>query len=111
PETEATRTFWDAMRDEAENRAARTRNRAGYGALQEEMGREESRRLADVVRRGRLIGVDILGQLYGGSTGLLSSIYGQRASLANQPGFWDQLALAGIGGAGQAGAAYFGRPG
>ena len=102
PEVEATRTFWDTQREQAANRLAVTGNRAGYGATQLELGREEGRQVADVTRRGRLYGADILGQLYGGSTNYLSNLYGQRTGLASQPSFWERMA-GGIPGAAAAG--------
>lgn len=111
PEVEATRTFWDTQREQAANRLAVTGNRAGYGALQMELGREEGRKVADVTRRGRLRGVDILGQLYGGSTNYLSKLYGQRGRLATAPKFWQQLAIAGVGAGGEAAGAYYGAKG
>lgn len=91
PEIEGARTYWASAMDEAANRAARTRNRAGYGAQQDEMARQEARTVADAIRRGRLVGVDILGQLFGSSGNVMSNLYGQRAQLASQPGFWDSL--------------------
>ena len=90
-EVEATRTFWDTQREQAANRLAVTGNRAGYGALQMELGREEGRQVADVTRRGRLQGVNILGQLYGGSTGYLSNLYGIRTQEATAPKGWQRL--------------------
>ncbi|KKN23593.1 hypothetical protein LCGC14_0903420 [marine sediment metagenome] len=109
PEVEATRTFWDTQREQAANRLAVTGNRAGYGATQLELGREEGRQVSDVTRRGRLQGANILGQLYGGSTAYLGDIYGQRGQLARQPNFWQQATLAGIGAGGEAAGAYYGR--
>ena len=111
PEVEATRTFWDTQREQAANRLAVTGNRAGYGALQMEAGREEGRQVADVTRRGRLYGADILGQLYGGSTGYLSNLYGLRTQEATAPKGWQRLLQAGIGGAGEAAGAYYGSKG
>ena len=111
PEVEATRTFWDTQREQAANRLAVTGNRAGYGALQTELGREEGRQVADVTRRGRLHGVNILGQLYGGSTGYLSNLYGIRTQEAVAPQGWQRLLQAGIGGAGEAAGAYYGAKG
>jgi len=108
PEVEATRTFWDTQREAAANRLARTGNRAGYGALQMELGREEGRQVADVTRRGRLYGADILGQLYGGSTGYLSNLYGLRTQEAIAPKGWQRLLGAGIGAGGEAAGAYYG---
>lgn len=109
PEVEATRTFWDTQREQAANRLAVTGNRAGYGALQMELGREEGRQVADVTRRGRLRGVDILGQLYGGSTNYLSNLYGIRTQEATAPKFWQKLAVSAAGGAAQAAGAAAGK--
>ena len=109
PEVEATRTFWDTQREQAANRLAVTGNRAGYGALQLEQGREEGRQVSDVTRRGRLQGANILGQLYSGSTGYLSNLYGIRTQEATAPKGWQRLLQAGIGGAGEAAGAYYGR--
>ncbi len=111
PEVEATRTFWDTQREQAANRLAVTGNRAGYGALELELGREESRQVADVTRRGRLRGVDILGQLHGTSTNYLSNLYGLRTQEAIAPKGWQRLLQAGIGGAGEAAGAYYGSKG
>ena len=108
PEVEATRTFWDSQREQAANRLAVTGNRAGYGALQLEQGREEGRQVSDVTRRGRMRGVDILGQLYSGSTNYLSNLYGQRGELARTPSFWQKLGLAAVGAGGEAAGAYYG---
>lgn len=108
PEVEATRTFWASQKEDVRNWLARTGNRAGYGALQLELGREEGRQVADVTRRGRMRGVDIYGQLYGGTAPFLSSIYGQRLQEATAPKFWQRLAVAAAGGAAQAGGAYAG---
>lgn len=110
PEVEATRTVFDSLRDAARNRLARTGNRAGYGALQSELGRQEARQVSETTRRGRLIGFDALRGLQAGQQGYLANIYGQRGQLAAVPGFWDQFAQAGIGAAGQAAGAYLGRP-
>ena len=109
PEVEATRTFWDTQREQAANRLAVTGNRAGYGALQTELGREEGRQVADVTRRGRLYGADILGQLYGGSTGYLSNLYGLRTEEAMRPKFWQNLGVSAAGGAAQAAGAAAGK--
>ena len=111
PEVEATRTFWDTQREQAANRLSVTGNRAGYGALQLEQGREEGRQVSDVTRRGRLRGVDILGQLYGGSTGYLSNLYGIRTQEAVAPKGWQRLVGAAVGGAGEAAGAYYGAKG
>ena len=83
---------FDALRQRAENRLARTRNPAGFGELLGELGREQGREAAQVARqsqadfanqafRRRLAALEGLGGLYGIDTNLLGRGLGLPAQL------------------------------
>lgn len=78
PEISGIRTGYAGERDRARNRVAITGNRAGYGATQLELGRQEGRAVSDSVRRGRLIGLDLMRGLHGESSGYLQRLFDQR---------------------------------
>lgn len=114
---------------QATARQARTRNSAGYGALQGELARNKSRSIADVTRRAttdlnlfeeeegqrrRMGGLAGLASLFGIDTQLLASQMGgaNRAlgsySAGIEPGKWETIMNPIIGGASSAAGAYFG---
>jgi hypothetical protein len=85
---------FDALRQRAENRLARTRNPAGFGELLDELAREQGREAADVTRqnqidfaneafRRQMAALQGMGQLFGVDTGLLGRSLGIPAELLN----------------------------
>ena len=83
---------FDAYRDRATNRVARTGNTAGYGSLLSEMAREEGRQKGSVTRqnmisfadekqRRRFAGLMGLAQMFGIDTSFLSNLLAQSTSI------------------------------
>lgn len=83
---------FDALRDSAANRMARTRNSAGFGETLDELGREQGRQaagvaernqiqFADEAQRRKLEGLQGLASLFGVDTGLLAHGLGIPADL------------------------------
>lgn len=83
---------FDAYRDRATNRVARTGNTAGYGSLLSEMAREEGRQKGSVTRQNmigfadekqqrKMAGLAGLAQMFGINTSFLDSLMGQRTSI------------------------------
>lgn len=112
----AARTAFDALRETAANRVARTNNAAGFGALDAELGRQEAQNLAQQVRQNqiqfaneqigqRLAGLSALGQTYGIDTNLLGRAMGvppellnvQEAAAKNSGGIGSLLGGIGLG--------------
>ncbi|HEV2298291.1 MAG TPA: hypothetical protein VGR72_07225 [Candidatus Acidoferrales bacterium] len=90
----AARTAFDALRETAANRVARTNNVAGFGALDAELGRQEAQNLAQQARQNqiqfaneqigqRMAGLGALGQTYGIDTNLLGRAMGVPPELLN----------------------------
>lgn len=88
----AARTAYDALRESAQNRLARTNNAAGYNELDAQLGRQEAQNLGQQARqnqiafaneqqRRRLAGLSALGQTYGIDTNLLGRTMGVPAQL------------------------------
>lgn len=86
---------FDAYRDRATNRVARTGNTAGYGSMLSEMAREEGRTkggvtrqnmisFADEKQRRRFAGLQGLAQMFGVDTSFLSNVMGQNTSIFQQ---------------------------
>jgi len=50
----AARTAFDALRETAANRVARTNNAAGYGALDSELGRQQAQNLSEQARQNQI---------------------------------------------------------
>jgi hypothetical protein len=112
----AARTAFDALRESAANRVARTNNPAGYDALDAQLGREEAQNLADQARQNqiqfaneqigqRMAGLSALGQTYGIDTNLLGRAMGvppellnvQEQSARNTSGVGSILGAVGLG--------------
>ncbi|HEV2490947.1 MAG TPA: hypothetical protein VGT03_14165 [Candidatus Acidoferrales bacterium] len=112
----AARTAFDALRETAANRVARTNNAAGFGALDAELGRQETQNLAEQARQNqiqfaneqigqRMAGLSALGQTYGIDTNLLGRAMGippellnvQEASAKNSGGIGSFLGAVGLG--------------
>ena len=83
---------FDAYRDRATNRVARTGNTAGYGSLLSEMAREEGRAkggvtrqnmlsFADEKQRRRFAGLQGLAEMYGIDTSFLTNLLAQSTAL------------------------------
>lgn len=88
----AVKTAYDALRESAQNRLARTHNEAGFGELEAELGRNEAQALssqatqnqvlfANEKLRRQLAGLGALGQTYGIDTNLLGRAMGVPAEL------------------------------
>jgi hypothetical protein len=100
---------FDALQQSATNRAARTRNAAGFGELTDELARERGRESADVAQQNQmnfsntayqrqLAALQGLSGLYGMDTNLLGRTLGIPADLLNTrantlrtPGFFSSL--------------------
>jgi len=78
---------FDALQQRAENRAARTRNAAGFGELEDELARERGRQASELARENQIAFADEaqrrqlealrgLGSLYGVDTALLGRALG-----------------------------------
>lgn len=98
-------SVFDALRQRAQNRLARTRNPAGFGELLDELAREQGRETANVARqnqidfsneafRRQMAALQGLGGLYGVDTSLLgrglgipAELLGVRASASRGGGF------------------------
>ena len=112
----AARTAFDALRESAANRVARTNNPAGFDALDAELGRQEAQNLANQARQNqiqfaneqigqRLAGLGALGQTYGIDTNLLGRAMGippellnvQEQSARNTSGVGSILGAVGLG--------------
>lgn len=83
---------FDALRQRAENRVARTRNPAGFGELEDELAREQGRQAAELARqnqiqfadeaqRRRLEALQGIGSLYGVDASVLGRALGIPAQL------------------------------
>ena len=90
----AARTAFDAMRETAANRVARTNNAAGFDALDAELGRQQAQNLSQQARQNqiqfaneqigqRMAGLNALGQTYGVDTNLLGRAMGVPPQLLN----------------------------
>ncbi|MHB8539440.1 MAG: hypothetical protein ACYDCD_00650 [Candidatus Acidiferrales bacterium] len=90
----AARTAFDALRETAANRVARTNNAAGYDALNAELGRQQAQNLSQQARQNqiqfaneqigqRMAGLNALGQTYGVDTNLLGRAMGVPPELLN----------------------------
>jgi hypothetical protein len=90
----AARTAFDALRETAANRVARTNNAAGYGALDSELGRQQAQNLSEQARQNqiqfaneqigqRMAGLNALGQTYNVDTNLLGRAMGVPPELLN----------------------------
>jgi len=90
----AARTAYDALRETAANRVARTNNAAGYNALDAELGRQEAQTLANQAQSDQiqfanekigqqLAGLSALGNTYNIDTNLLGRAMGVPAQLLN----------------------------
>jgi hypothetical protein len=88
------RTAFDALRETAANRVARTNNPAGYDALDAELGQQEAQNLSQQARQNqiqfaneqigqRMAGLNALGQTYGIDTNLLGRAMGVPPELLN----------------------------
>lgn len=97
------RTAFDALRESAQNRVARTNNAAGFNDLTAQLGREQAQNLAQQARQNqisfannaqqqRLSGLGALGQTFGIDTNLLGrsmgvpgQLLGVRSSASGNP--------------------------
>lgn len=90
----AARTAYDALRETAANRVARTNNAAGYNALDAQLGRQEAQTLANQAQSDqikfaneqiaqRMAGLNALGQTYNIDTNLLGKAMGVPPELLN----------------------------
>ena len=90
----AARTAYDALRESAANRVARTNNAAGFNALDAQLGREEAQNLAEQARENQiqfanekigeqLAGLSALGNTYNIDTNLLGRAMGVPPELLN----------------------------
>lgn len=109
---------FDAAREAAANRVARTRNEAGYGELEDELAREQGRQAgelgaelestaADKAHQERLQALGDIAGLYGVDTNLLSRAMGLPAQLigeypVSRGGFLSSLGAGFGGGLGRA---------
>lgn len=116
---------YDTAAQEAGRRTARTRNQAGYGALQDALARNKGiaagteagnlqKQFADEKLRQRQEGLAGLGNLYGLGTDVMSRLYGLgpstlQARAAGGPSPWWGIAQSLIGAGGQAGSAALGK--
>lgn len=103
----------------AVNRAGRTGNTAGLTSNEDALARERmvtSGNLAaqnevgfaNASRADRNLALAGKGGLYGTNLSGANTTLGHQASNAAQPGFWDQMALAGVNAAGKIGSAAIG---
>jgi hypothetical protein len=87
-------TAFDALRQNAANRLAKTRNSAGYGETLDELGREQTRESADTAQQDQIAfaqqqqrnlqqGLQGIASLYGVDAGLLARGLGIPAELLN----------------------------
>ena len=90
----AARTAYDALRETAANRVARTNNAAGYDALDAQLGRQEAQTLANQAQSDQIkfanekiaqqmAGLNALGQTYNIDTNLLGKAMGVPPELLN----------------------------
>ncbi|MFZ0335912.1 MAG: hypothetical protein WAN10_12835 [Candidatus Acidiferrales bacterium] len=90
----AARTAYDALQETAANRVAATNNAAGYGALQPELGQQESQTLASQAQSDQIqfaneqisqqmAGLGALENTYNINTNLLGKAMGVPAQLLN----------------------------
>ncbi|MGB8675487.1 MAG: hypothetical protein WCD27_14135 [Candidatus Acidiferrales bacterium] len=88
----AANTAFDALREQAANRAAATNDTAGYGDLTAQLGRQQAQTLASQAQQNQisfanqklneqLAGLSALGQTYGIDTNLLGRAMGVPAEL------------------------------
>jgi len=120
---ESTGTGFDVARSRVERRRTRTRNIASYSDAVSELNRDEVRQkssrrrevtagFADEKQRRRLQGLQLLANLYGVDTRLLSSTAGLplgalgQHSRGMEEGYWGDV----IGGAAGAAGSWLGRP-
>ena len=90
----AVSSAFDALRQNAANRLAQTRNSAGYGETLDDLGRAQAQQSASTAQQNQiqfagrqqqnlLAGLQGLASLYGVDTGMLVSGLGQSGSLLN----------------------------
>lgn len=90
----AARTAYDALRESAANRVARTHNAAGFNALDAQLGRDEAQTLANQAQSDQirfanekigeqLAGLNALGNTYNIDTNLLGRAMGVPPELLN----------------------------
>jgi hypothetical protein len=107
------RTVFDAVREQAQSRAARTNNAAGYAAEQQNLAGQMASGLSNAAQNAKLAyrsdqvqrqmaGLQGLASVYGIDTNLLRSLVGSlpqtldsRARVSNTPGTLDYLMGAG----------------
>lgn len=111
----AARTAYDALRETAANRVARTNNAAGFDALDSELGRQEAQTLANQAQSDQIkfaneqiaqqmAGLNALENTYNINTNLLGRAMGVPAGILNAqeqaskgPGFGSFLGDIGLG--------------
>lgn len=111
----AARTAYDALRETAANRVARTNNTAGFDALDSELGRQEAQTLADQAQSDQIkfaneqiaqqmAGLNALENTYNINSNLLGRAMGVPAGILNAqeqaskgPGFGSFLGDIGLG--------------
>lgn len=111
----AARTAYDALRETAADRVARTNNAAGYNALDSELGRQEAQTLANQAQSDQIkfaneqiaqqmAGLNALENTYNINTNLLGRAMGVPAGILNAqeqaskgPGFGTFLGDIGLG--------------
>lgn len=112
-------TAYDALKQSASDRMARTRNTAGYGEQQDELGRQEAETKAGLAQKTRTgfadeairqkeLALKGLGGVYGLDQDTMARLYGYgpstlQARAAGGPGWFDTYLQGAAGRAGQVG--------
>jgi hypothetical protein len=80
------------LEEDIRRRAATTGDRQAYAPAMMEAARMGERALKTASKEQVRAGAGMLQGLYGPSMAYRAALWGPRASMANQPGFWDQFA-------------------